>query len=179
MCQYSLEHDLLPESVQQGLISLLQKKGKDTIRVKNMRPLTLLNYKILTKALDNRLCTILPDLIHENQTGFVKGRKISHNVRKSLDVIDYTTKQKIPGLILSIDMEKCFNRLEHKSIIGLLKYFNFGEKFIKWIQLIYTDFQICTQNFGFLSKFWTKECGTNQGDLLSPGLYLLNGRNYG
>ena len=33
---------------------------------------------------------------------------------------------------------------------------------------------ICTQNFGFLSDFWVKGQGVNQGDPLSPSIYLLS-----
>ena len=140
-----------------------------------MCPLTLLNndYKILAKLLDNRLRETLPSIIQCDQTGFIRGRKISHNVRKSLDVIDYVNKHKMPGLILSIDMEKCFDRLEYTAIFESLRYFNFGEHFIRWIQLFYTNFQICTQNFGILSHFWEKGRGCQQGCPLSPGLYLL------
>ena len=172
---HSYEHGMLPESVRQGLIALLPKKDKDTRYVKNMRPLTLLNndYKILAKTIDNRFREVLPNLIAMDQTGFVKGRKICHNVRKSLDIIDYTVKEKIPALILSIDMEKCFDRLEHKAIFSSLRYFNFGEKFVQWVKLFYNQFYIQTQNFGYLSNKWIKGRGCNQGCPLSPGLYLL------
>ena len=93
-------------------------------------PLILLNndYKTLAKAIDNWFREVLPELISADQTGFVKGRKISHNVRKSLDIIDYSITEKLPMLILSIDMEKCFDRLEHKAIMASLEYFNFGKK---------------------------------------------------
>ena len=176
MYQYSYNHGLLPESVMKDLISLLPKKNKDTHYVKNMRPLTLLNndYKILAKTIDNRIREFLPDLIKTDQTGFVKDRKISHNVRKSLDIIDYTVMNKIEAVILSIDMDKCFDRLEHQSIFGLLKYFNFGDSIIKRIKVFYTKFMICTQNFVFLSDFWVKGRGSNQGCPLSPSLYILN-----
>ena len=85
MFQHSYDIRILPESVHQGLISLLPKKQKDMRYIKNLCPLTLLNdYKILAKALDNRLCEILPEIVKNDQMGFVKGCKISHNVRKSL-----------------------------------------------------------------------------------------------
>ena len=175
MFQYSFETGLLPESVRKGYISLLPKKDKNPKFVKNKRPLTILgnDYKILAKALDNRLREILPKLIHHDQCGFVKGRKISHNVRKSLDIMEYARLNKIPAVILSIDMEKCFDRLEHRAIFGSLKYFNFSTTYIRWVSLFYNQFQICTQNFGYFTEFWTKKRGTNQGCPLSPGLYLL------
>ena len=175
MYQFSHKNGLLPESVRQGLITLLPKGNKDIRYVKNMRPLAMLcnDQKILSKALDNRLRTILPNIISTDQNGFVSNRKISHNIRKSLDIIEFTKQKRIPGIILSIDMEKCFDRLSHQAILGALRYYNFGENFINWVALSYNNFQICTQNFGYTSKFWTKGRGVVQGCPLSPSLYLF------
>ena len=175
MYHYSFKYKLLPESTRKGLISLLPKRNKNPKLVKDRRPLTLLcsDYKILAKALDNRLKLILPKIISTDQSGFIAGRRISYNLRKSLDIIEYTRLKKLPGLILSIDMQKCFDRLEHAAIFSSLRYFNFGEDFIRWVSLFYTDFRICTQNFGYLSIFWTKGRGINQGCPISPGIYLL------
>ena len=175
MYRHSFEMGLLPDSLRKGLISLIPKKLKNTKRVKNMRPLTILanDYKILAKLIDNRLREVIPNLINSDQTGFVKGRNIVHNIRRSLDLIEITKLKKIPAVILTIDMEKCFDRLEHSAIYGSLRYFNFGDTFIRWTSLFYTNFQFCTQNFGYLSEFCNKERGCNQGCPLSPGIYLL------
>ena len=72
-------------------------------------------------------------------------------------------------------MEKCFDRVDYSCIFGSLRYFNFGETYIKWISLFFTQFEVCTQNFEFLSEFFRKECSVNQGCIISPGLYLLTG----
>ena len=114
------------------------------------------DYKILAKAIDNHLKLVLPDLINKDQSGFVKGRSIVHNVRTSLNIIEYTKQNKIPGLILTIDMEKCFDRLDHGAILKSLSYFNFGTNFVCWIQLFYNKFQVETQSFGVLSNFFDK-----------------------
>lgn len=70
-----LEDERLHPTAYDGNISLLPKKGRNMLRVKNWRPLTLLNndYKILSKALSNRLQSVLDYIIDEEQTGFVKG----------------------------------------------------------------------------------------------------------
>ena len=104
MYQFSFDTGILPMSVQRGVISLIPKKLKDTRKICNMRPLVLLNtdFKILSKALDNRIRTVLPNIINHNQSGFLKGRNISFNIRKSLDIIDYMGKNKIPAVILSV-----------------------------------------------------------------------------
>ena len=63
-------------------ISLLYKKGsREDIR--NWRPISLLNvdYKILSKVLSERLKKVLPEIIHTDQKGAVKGRYIGENIR--------------------------------------------------------------------------------------------------
>ena len=71
---YSLEHSTLSIAQTRAIISLLPKGDKDRLYLKNWRPISLLNvdYKILAKALANRLIEYLPQLIDEDQTGYVK-----------------------------------------------------------------------------------------------------------
>ena len=173
-CQ-ARKHGMLPSTTRKGLISLLPKKQKDTRYIKNLRPLTILNvdFKILAKIWDNRLKEVLPDLIHPDQTGFMAGRSISVNLRKSLDIMEYCKKSKIPAMILSIDMEKCFDKIDHTAIYGALRYFGFGENYVKWAELFYTNFLICTQNFGVRSAWFQKTRSVNQGCNFSPSVFLL------
>ena len=60
-----INHDQrLNTSARQGLISLIPKKDKDPLLLKNWRPITLLNYdyKILAKVLALRMKGVLPDI---------------------------------------------------------------------------------------------------------------------
>ena len=69
---YAVYHGQLPLTQKRGIISLLFKKG-DRTKLQNRRPITLLNtdYKILTKALANRLKLTLPLLVHTDQTACI------------------------------------------------------------------------------------------------------------
>ena len=98
-----------------------------------------------------RLKTVLPELISAEQTGFLQNRHISENIRRTLEVIKYAEKEHIPGIIVSIDFEKCFDKLAHSAIYGAFEYFNFPKSYIDWIKLFFTKFEVCTQNFGTLS----------------------------
>ena len=130
-----------------GILSLIPKKSKNTLEVKNWRPLTLLtiDYKIISKALDNCLKQVLPYLIEPYQTGFMEGRNILTNIIKLMQIMTNAQRQKIAGLVLAIDFEKCFDCVEHTAVKGALEYYGFGPNFIQWIMILFTEFEVCTQ----------------------------------
>ena len=118
---------------------------------------------------------MLEYVIGPEQTGFLKNRLISDNIRRTLEVVKYSAKNKLPHIILSLDFEKCFDKLEHESIRKSLEYFNYGPKFTQWVMLFFTELMIFTQNFGFLAPAFKKGRGSNQGCCISPFCYLLAG----
>jgi len=61
-------------SQRRGIITLTPKDDGTLLELTNWRPITLLNFdfKIASKAIAKRLESILPSLIHSDQTGFVK-----------------------------------------------------------------------------------------------------------
>ena len=122
MITAAIYRDELPMSSMQGCIALMPKKGRDPYMLKNWHPLTLLNndYKILSKALAIRLSSTLDDVIAETQTGFLKDRQISLNVRKVLDIIQQLERQHKGGYILNLDYVKCFDKIEISAILGAL-----------------------------------------------------------
>ena len=58
-------------SQRRGIISLIPKKFKDKTMLENLRPISLLNvdYKIITKAIAQRLEKVLQSLKNPDQTG--------------------------------------------------------------------------------------------------------------
>ena len=94
------------------------------------------DYKILSKALAARLKIVLPYIINEDQTGFMQDRNISTNIRKTFKIIQYTAKHNIPAVVMTLNFEKCFDRIEHNAIIGALKYFGIGNLFTQWIEIL-------------------------------------------
>ena len=174
---HSLQNRKLNFTSRKGVIQLIPKRNKDELYLRNWRPLTLLclEYKILARTLAIRMESVMDQLIGPQQTGFMKGRNIAHNILKTKEIIANSCKHNQATVIISIDFEKCFDRVEYCAIQGSLKYFNFGDNFINWIFLLFNDFNICTKNNGYFSKFTKKTCGVNQGCPASPGLYNLNG----
>lgn len=110
----SLEQGVLPPTLNEALISLILKKDKDPNLCSSYRPISLLNndVKLLAKILACRLETCLPDIISEDQTGFILGRQLSSSVRKLLNVILTPSASPNPEMVISLDAEKAFDRVE-------------------------------------------------------------------
>ena len=76
--------------------------------------------------LANRLLTVLPKLIHSDQSGYVPNRCIGTNIRKLEDCIHFLNRHTASGIIVNIDYEKAFDSLEHNLIYKTLYNLNFG-----------------------------------------------------
>ena len=129
------------------------------------------DYKIATKAIANRVKKVLHKIVHNSQTGFLKGRFIGENIRILYEALDYTEEQDIPGMIFFSDFEKAFDSIDHDFLTNCLKHF--GNDFIKWIKLFYSNAKSCITNNGFQSEFFPIKRGVHQGCPLSPYLFII------
>ena len=157
-----------------GILTLIPKKG-DQRMLKNKRPICLLDvvYKILAKVLANRLAGVISKLVHENQTGFIKGRYIGENVRLIADITSYCNMDDLPGLLLAVDYRNAFDSLEHEFLWFTLESFNFGPNFCSWVKLLYSGTQLSIKNNGTTSEWFPSTRGTFQGSPLSGMLFNL------
>ena len=158
----------------QGIISLIPKKDCDILYVKNWRPIVLLNtdYKILSKVFANRIKTVLQKIIHKNQSGFLKGRHITENLRTILDVVDYANIENVPAVLISVDFEKAFDKVRYLALRSTLEWFGFGPNFINAIDTLFNDFRLATINNGYLSPFITPQKGLFQGNPIASYLFI-------
>jgi len=83
--------------------------------------------KIGSKAIATRLQKVLPEIIHFNQNAYVKGRTIFDAVRAIDDILEYTERNKINGLLVAIDVQKAFDSINHGFMFKALSIFNFGQ----------------------------------------------------
>ena len=162
-------------SQKQAVITLIEKKGKDRSFLENWRPISLVNVdaKIMSKAIATRIKNVLPNIIHHNQTGFIKDRYISETVRSIFDIMDFTVEENIPGLLIFIDFQKAFDSLEWNFLKSCLESFNFGPNFLRWVMTFYKNIESCVINNGITSNYFTLERGVRQGDPLSPYLFVV------
>ena len=171
---YAFDTGCLTVSQRRGIISLVFKKG-DRTQLKNWRPISLLttDYKILTKALANRLQRVLSFIVHSDQTASVKGRTINDNARLLHDSISYANECNIPLALITVDQMKAFDRVSHDFLFRSLEAFGFGPSFMRWIRVFYNSVSSSVKVNGWFTAFIDLKRGLRQGCPLSMPLYIL------
>ena len=131
------------------------------------------DYKIATKAIAARIAKVLPNLIHGDQTGYIKGRFIGQNVRLIADIVECMDSLDIPGVALFLDFKKAFDSLEWNFILKALETFGFGPPLIQWVKTFYNNIQSCVIYNGCATPFFELQRGVRQGCPLSGILFVI------
>jgi hypothetical protein len=100
-----------------AIITLIPKEP-EAKTLKKFRPISLINcsFKIFAKLLNNRLVTVVDRLIASNQTAFIKGRYILESVVAAHEIIYEVHRNKESGVILKLDYEKAYGRVNWDSL---------------------------------------------------------------
>ena len=175
LVSFCYENKVIPKSSMNGVINLIPKQSKDSRYLKNLRPITLLNcdYKIMEKLVSNRIEPALPQIIHQDQQGFMSGRRISANIWRVLDLINLCDRDQLPGLLIQIDFAKCFDKIEFQAILGSMRYFGFSVYLQEWVTLLYKGFTAEVQSNGKFSAKFNVTRSVHQGGCCSSFLFLL------
>lgn len=100
-----------------GIITLLPKQ-KDASRIQHYRPICLLNvsFKIFTKVMANRIALVAQKVIKPSQTTFLSGRNIMEGVVILHETLHELHKKKKNGVILKLDFEKAYDKVDWKFL---------------------------------------------------------------
>ena len=148
-------------------------KKSDCTEIANYRPITVLNtdYKIFTRALTTKLTTVAPGIIHKDQAGFMKGRRIDDQTELVKLMIDMCEVEETNGVIVCLDQEKAYNKIAHDFLFRSLAKFGLPEHFINTVRSLYGDAHTVVIINGEISSPFQITCGVRQGDPLSCLLF--------
>jgi exonuclease III len=166
----------LTQTFSTGAIRLIPKKG-DTHQIKNWRPISLLNniYKIISRAINNRLKKVADRILSRAQKGFNPSRYIQEVLINVIETISRCNNSNSAGFIVAIDEAKAFDSLRHDFMEQTWEFFGFGRKFSKMLKTITRGRSSCIiLGDNSYSRPFNIETGSMQGDSPSPLIFDFN-----
>lgn len=115
----------------------------------------------------------MPSLVHENQYGFLKGRTIQDCLAWAFQFVHLCHHSKKEIVILKIDFEKAFDKVEHPFILEILRHKGSSDRWLQWIKSIVHTATTSILLNGIPGKQFKCRRGVKQGVPLSPLLFVL------
>jgi hypothetical protein len=167
---YCIESGRLTDSFRTASIKLIPKKG-DISNIANWRPISLLNclYKVISKAINERLKHIANRILSRAQKGFTNGKYIQECLINIVETIKRCNDFNIPAFILAIDQAKAFDSVRHDFMRKCLEFLEVPEQFIKILEIFTTNRTASILlDDGKESARFDLEIGNTQGNGPSP-----------
>lgn len=102
----------------------------------------------------------------------MSGRHYFLNTRRLFDIM-FSPTSNTPEVVVALDAEKAFDRVEWGYPFFILEKFGFHSKFISWIKLLYANPSASVNTNGLHSPSFSLQRGTCRGCLLSPLLFNI------
>lgn len=80
-----------------------------------------LDVNFLARILASHLDHCLPSIISSDQTGFIRGRHLSSNIRSLLNAILSKSNTNYAEMVILVDAEKAFDRVEWDYLFSVRK----------------------------------------------------------
>jgi hypothetical protein len=173
---YAFTTGRLTNSFRTADIKLIPKKGGDLKKIKNWRPISLLNcfYKCISRAFAERLKKYMNKLTPCAQKGYANGRYCQEVLIGVIDSIETCKHKNIKGALLSLDIQKAFDSLSHSYLQNVFKFFNFGPNISRWLTVLSMNRAArIVINSEISTDIFELERGNAQGDTISPFLFNL------
>lgn len=118
-----------------------------------------------------RLTPYAEKLIKREQTAFMKTRNIMTGIMALHEVLHKTKRNKKVGVVLKLDFEKAYDKVDWNFLFDCLKCRGFDDKWINWIKSVVMGGTLSVKINNQLGPYFMSHKGVRQGDPLSPILF--------
>lgn len=159
-----------------GVITLLPKIN-DANKIQQYRPICLLRciYKIITKTLTIRLDPYSNKLFSEQQNAFIKKRNICDGIMSLHELIHHTHVKKKVGVVLKLDFEKAYDKVNWDFLIQCHKVRGFSDVWCNWVHDVLHNGTVSVKINDTTGPYFQSAKGVRQGDPFSPTLFNMAG----
>lgn len=158
------------------IIHPIPKRGKDSRKPENLRPIALTPVICkLTERLINRLQHHLEHTgwFHPALTGFHPNLGTHDYLWLLRRVINRTSRKSLPDYILALDMHKAFDNVSQEGILQELAAAFPSQKAQRWIRGFLAHRPICLNPKQAMPTTYYLDRGVPQGSILGPLLFNL------
>ncbi|KAJ9539315.1 hypothetical protein OSB04_032048 [Centaurea solstitialis] len=168
------DHTSLGQGSNASFITLIPKCA-DPLSLCDYRPVSLIGsfYKVIAKAMANRLKLVIDHVIGKEQTGFLKGRSILEGPLIISEVISWAKFAKRKDFVFKVDFDKAFDSVSWEYLDEVMEQMRFGQKWRRWIKECLSSASVSVLINGSPSSEFHMKRGVRQGDPMAPFLFLI------
>jgi hypothetical protein len=164
----------LPKAMTASFLTLIPKKDHPQ-GLFYYRPICLIGsiYKILSKALANRLKKVLGNLIASCQSAFLPQRQILDGVVVLNEIIDLAKRRKDECMLFKVDFKRAYDTVGWRFLERMMVKMGFAGGWLKWMRACIFDSMMSVLINGSPTADFKVARGQRQGNPLSPFLFLI------
>nr|GEY45699.1 hypothetical protein [Tanacetum cinerariifolium] len=150
---------------------VLVPKVAAPMKINDYRPISCYNviYKCISKINTNRIIDGVGEVVSENQSAFIPGRRISDNILITQELMhNYHRNTGALWCAFKVDIQKAYDTVDWRFLECILKYFGFPLVMINWIMVCVTSASFSINVNGNVHGFFNGKRGLRQGDPISP-----------
>ena len=172
-----IETCIFPRQWSIGKITPIPKVSNSSTNAKDWRPITQIPLpgKLLERILHDQIYNYLEynSLLYNNQYGFRRERSTSKAIFDVLKNLYEKWNDRMYTGCIFVDFSKAFETINHSILIKKLKLYGFDNSSLKLMENYITTRTQVTNVNGHVSAPKEVQCGTAQGSILGPLIYIL------